>query len=74
MGAGVPCPVLPKSQMHRSATEKPSTEGKAAIQRHLNVPDASTAKPSHDGSNQSQSPKNAAPTAREATVVRQFAP
>src|SRR5208337_3504906 len=74
IGAGVPCPVHPKSHTQRSATAKPSTEGTAAIQRQ-DAPDvASTRKPNHEGSSQNHSPKNAAPTTREATVVGQFAP
>src|ERR1019366_10106596 len=74
IGPGVPCPVHPKSHTHRSATAKPSTEGTAAIQRHRAASAVSTRKPSQDGSNQNHSAKNAAPTAREATVAGQCAP
>jgi len=73
-GAGVPCPVHPKSQMHLNATAKPSTDGTAPIQRQRVTPFTSTRKSNHDGSNQNQSAKNEAPTASEATVASHDVP
>src|SRR3569833_1465383 len=67
-GAGVPCPVAPKSQIQRSATENPSTAGTTAINRHAEVPLRSTLNPSHRGSSQNHSPKNANPTTSEPIV------
>ena len=53
-GAGVPCPVQPKSQTQRRATAKPKTEGSAANQRQCSTPSISTQKPSHCGKGQNQ--------------------
>src|SRR5580698_8853873 len=74
MGAGVPCPVQPKSQMQRIATAKPKTHGMTATQRQRSAPSASTRKPSHGGSNQNQSARKAVPTASEASAVGQCEP
>ena len=71
MGAGVPCPVHPKSQLHRNATAKPRIEGTVAIQRHRAV---STWKPNHGGSNQNHRAKKAVPTANEANAAGQCEP
>ena len=71
MGAGVPCPVHPKSQMHRNATAKPRIEGTVAIQRHRAV---STWKPNHGGSNQNHRAKKPVPTANEANAAGQCEP
>ena len=71
MGAGVPCPVRPKSQTQRSATANPSTEGTAASHRQYDPPAVSTRKPSHPGSSQNHKEKNNAPTTNAATVVGQ---
>jgi hypothetical protein len=73
IGAGVPCPVHPKSHTHRSATAKPITEGTPAIQRHRAALEVSTRKPSQDDSNQNHSAKNAAPTASDVIVIGQRA-
>src|ERR1700733_5523041 len=74
MGAGVPCPVLPKSQIHLTATAKPSTEGTAAIHRHRAAPAVSTSKPSYGGNSQNHSARNDAPTTNDAMVVPQCTP
>src|SRR5229473_1577060 len=74
MGAGVPCPVHPKSQMQRRATANPSTDGTAASHRQRAEPGISTRKPSHRGSSQNHKAKNAAPTASEANAVSQRLP
>ena len=42
-GAGVPCPVQPKSHTQRRATANPSTDGMAASQRQRAAPALSTA-------------------------------
>ena len=72
MGAGVPCPVHPKSQTQRMATANPSTDGTAASQRQRAAPAVSTVKPSHCGSSQNHKEKNAAPTASEAAALAQL--
>jgi len=69
MGAGVPCPVRPKSQMHRMATANPSTDGRTAIHRHCATRATSTRKPSQGGSNQNHKAKNAVPTINDAMVA-----
>src|SRR5580700_3715123 len=71
MGAGVPRPVRPKSQMQRRATAKPRTEGMAASQRQPAGAVLLIWKPSQGGSSQNQSAKKAAPMRREAMVVSQ---
>lgn len=72
MGAGVPRPVRPKSQTHRIATEKPSTDGTTASHRHEAVCTASTLKPSQEGNSQNQRAKKAQPTNSDAIVVGQL--
>src|SRR5215472_2153161 len=74
MGAGVPSPVHPKSQMQRRAAAKPRIEGTAASHRQRATPAISTLKPSHRGSSQNHSEKNTAPTASEAAAVSQRKP
>lgn len=68
MGAGVPWPVRPKSQMQRSAMAKPRMDGMAKSQRQVGVV-VSVRKPSQGGRSQNQRAKKAAPTARDASVV-----
>src|SRR5580704_15561980 len=69
IGAGVRRPVHPKSQMQRSATANPNTDGTAPSHRHPTVLALSTRKPSHPGNSQNQRAKNAAPTASAAAAV-----
>jgi len=49
-GAGVPCPVHPKSQTQRRATANPSTDGTAASHRQREAPAVSARNPSQPGS------------------------
>jgi hypothetical protein len=70
-GAGVPRPVHPKSQTHRSATANPITDGIAASHRQRAV---STWNLSHPGNSQNHSAKNAVPTASDAAADSQGFP
>src|SRR5579872_1521851 len=72
MGAGVPCPVQPKSQTQRSAMPNPNADGIAASHRHRAVPAISTEKLSHRGKSQNHSAKNAEPTVSEVMAVSQL--
>src|SRR5438270_11731436 len=76
MGAGVPCPIHPKSHTHRSATANHGTDGTTAIQRHRAAPpeeNGSTWKPNHTGNIPNHSAKNPDPTRSSAAAVAQFA-